>query len=98
MSTAMSPTTGVTWVLCGWSRGCGMPVSTDLFRAGQLCRWHARCANCEDQAWNREAFDAFLAWMQSAYPSTGWWGWPADRLWPVLQGLHTIWDAEERAA
>lgn len=75
-----------------------MPVCTMLEGKDVYCRWHARCLSYLSQAHQFELFAEWLAWMQSAYPSTGWWGWPADRLWPVLQGLHTIWAAEEMAA
>lgn len=72
-----------------------MPVCTVLDGKDVYCRWHARCLSYVGHAHQFELFAQWLEWMQSGYPSTGWWGWPADRLWPVLQGLHTIWAAEE---
>lgn len=98
MRTAISEKTGVTWKLCAWNDVCQMPVTTMLEGAQAYCRWHARCLNYVQQAHQFELFAEWLTWMQQAYPSQGWWGWPADRLWPVLQGLHTIWAAEELAA
>jgi len=98
MRTVLSPKTGITWRLCAWNEACQVPVCTVLDGKDVYCRWHARCLSYVGHAHQFELFAQWLEWMQSGYPSAGWWGWPADRLWPVLQGLHTVWAAEEQAA
>ena len=75
-----------------------MPVSLTLDEKPHYCRWHQRCLSSPAIASNRDAFVMFLNWMQQAYPSTGWWSWSEDQLWPVLQGTMTIVEAEELAA
>lgn len=88
--TVCSTKTGITYTLCNWSHGCGMPVSTDGFPG--LCRWHRRCLGAPDQAGQFEAFQSFLAQMQKAYPKVGqravkgWWDRTAEDLWPVMCG------------
>lgn len=84
--------------LCAWNDACQMPVGTVLDGKDRYCRWHARCCSYPAMAGDVELFGVWLVWMQGAYPSTGWWGWPAEQLWPVLQGVETIFAAESRAA
>ena len=88
----LSAKTGVRWILCAWSHGCQMPCATSS--GGEtLCRWHAHCARTADERriWsNQDACAEWLEWMQSAYPSTGYWSLPVDRLWPVLTGNNMI--------
>lgn len=98
MRVATSPKTGLTWRLCCWDDVCQMPVSTHLEDKAAYCRWHQRCLQMPQQAGNFETFTMFLDWCQGAYPSRGWWGWPAEQLWPVLQGVETVWQAEALAA
>lgn len=98
MRTAMSPKTGRAWRLCAWNQACQMPVSTQLEGRDHYCRWHARCCTYPAQAHAFEFFAEWLSGMQLAYPNDGWWGMDAEQLWPVLQGVETIWIAEQKAA
>ena len=97
MRTATSPKTGIIWRLCCWNDACQMPVSTRLTEASVYCPWHQRCLHYPQHAGDFEAFATFLEWFQSAYPSDGVWGWPAERIWPVCQGVETIWHQEAAA-
>lgn len=96
--TTVSEKTGVTYQLCCWNHCCQMPVTTTLGNYDTYCRWHRRCLTFPEQAANFEIFAMYLQGMQQAYPSTGWWGWSAEQLWPVLQGVQTIWAAEAVSA
>ena len=98
MRTFVSPKTGVTWKLCAWNEVCQMPVSSALDERSEYCRWHKRCLTAPQQGGSYEHFLLWHAWLQQAYPSSGWWGRPPEQLWPVLQGVHTIWHAEAVAA
>ncbi len=89
MRSVKSTKSGVRWYLCEWSQGCNIPCRTNP-SGDPLCRWHEHCKNKEDHARNPEACRDWLAWMQKGYPSTGWWGWDFDRLWPVLTGHEEI--------
>lgn len=85
----ISPKTKVPYYLCAWSTGCNMPVRTNP-EGDPLCRWHTECARVAHAAHDRALFETWLADMQTAYPSRGWWGWSADRLWPILRGQVTV--------
>lgn len=98
MRTMKSPKTGLTWKLCAWNQACQMPVTLTLDENPHYCRWHQRCLSSPAIASNYDAFRMYMDWMQQAYPSSGWWGWPVDQLWPVMQGVVTIVQAEEMAA
>ena len=98
MRTINHPNSGMTWRLCPWNDACQMPVSTVLDGKESYCRWHARSCSYPAQAHAVEFFEQWLGDMQLRYPSDGWWGWEAKRLWPVLQGVETIWIAEAKAA
>lgn len=98
MRTVLSPKSGSVWRLCSWNDACQMPVSLTLDEKPHYCRWHARCLSSPQIASSRDAFVMFLEWMQQAYPSDGWWGWPVEQLWPVMQGTMTIFQAEDLAA
>ena len=98
MRTVVSHKTGMTWRLCSWNDACQIPVTLTLDEKQHYCRWHARCLQLPQIASNRDAFEMYLDWMQQAYPSTGWWGWPVEQLWPVLQGTMTVFQAEDQAA
>lgn len=98
MRTILNPATGLTWRLCPWNEACQMPVSTTLDGRDHYCRWHARCCNYPAQANDFDLFSQWLEGMQRAYPSPGWWGWEPERIWPVLQGVETIFVAASKAA
>lgn len=93
----MSPKTGITWRLCSWNESCQMPVSTSLDGKAIYCQWHQRCLRFPQQGHTFENFLIFHEWFQKAYPSQGWWGWAPEQLWPVLQGIVTVWSMEEAA-
>lgn len=96
----MSPKTGKTWRLCDWNTVCQMPVRhADVSVADGaevFCRWHRWCANAPVLANDRVAFAEFMMWIRTAYPGDekGWWGWPDDALWPVVQGVEQVWDSQ----
>ena len=98
MRTAISPKTGITWRLCAWNEACQMPVSTRLDGGAVYCPWHQRCLHYPQHASDVEAFATFLQWFQAAYPSEGIWSRPGEQLWPVVQGVETVWRTEEAAA
>jgi len=96
--TTLNPHTHQTWRLCQWDSACQVPVSTVLDGKESYCRWHAHCCRYPAMARNVEFFAEWLRLMQQSYPSSGWWGWEPDRLWPVLQGVETIWSASAKVA
>ncbi|MCS6294325.1 MAG: hypothetical protein H8J66_14740 [Nitrospira sp.] len=99
MRTAISPKTGMTWRICDWNDACQMPVTDSLTGGSKVyCRWHRRCLEAPVLARDPEAFQVWLEWLQKAYPSDGWWSWPSDLLWPVMQGVATVWSMGEAAA
>lgn len=74
-----------------------MPVSTILDGGSAYCRWHRACLNAPRHAHDQGAFEQWLESHQRAYPAGGWWGWPPEQLWPVLQGVATVWATSEAA-
>lgn len=90
----LSTKSGVRWYLCDWSSGCNMPCRTNPHGGGdQLCRWHQHCARATESPglWsNSSRFAQWLDEMQAAYPSTGYWSLPYDRLWPVVTGNMSV--------
>lgn len=104
MRTAVSPKTGATWRLCDWNAVCQMPVRHASLSESEgsdvYCRWHRWVCNAPVLAQDRGAFQEFLAWINTAYPgeSKGWWGRSEEELWPVVQGVMSIWDVEREVA
>lgn len=76
-----------------------MPVTTILAGGATYCAWHRYCLNAPAYAYSQDACAMWLDWRDRAYPSSsGWWTLPIEQLWPVLQGVETIWQAKEKAA
>lgn len=75
-----------------------MPVTTIMSGGMTYCQWHRSCLTAPAHARSQEACAMWLEWLQREYPSDGWWSLPIEQLWPVLQGVQTIWQIKQEAA